>query len=530
MVVASCTLDTSGQGQGTGSGGAGATGGAGGEGGMSSTGGAGGLGGAGGQGGAAGQGGQGGGPEAVCGNGALEAGETCDDGNADQNDGCSPLCTLETPEDCPGTSVPLSPPGYIVQSTLLGRTHEREPSCGPANKPDLVYAVTPTVGGTLTATFQGANDKSLSIRSECSSAGLLAATEMLCISGVGTLSTSLWVHAGVTYYVIVDGDSPDFTLNLALMPCGDSMVEGLEDCDDPGDPTCIGCVRCDGAGEVLDPATKHCYRRETTNRNARDARVGCFAWGGDLVGISSQAEHDFILQTQGIGLTGDTWTGGRALAGGCAYTWVNGERWRSAWADNEPSNANDQCVQLWQTSGYRLDDRNCNDSIPSLCERVPVGGCGDGIVQPGEVCDDANTVAGDGCSPACRREVDCSGAGSFQDPVTGHCYRYQTTQATWAEAKADCEQMGGYLASIGSVEENTLIEQNINGGVWIGGWQSNLSATMVMWESPALWCQTLWDNNEPNSTTEDCVELRTNGRWNDADCGSDRGYVCEIPP
>ncbi|MCC6558996.1 MAG: C-type lectin domain-containing protein [Polyangiaceae bacterium] len=89
--------------------------------------------------------------------------------------------------------------------------------------------------------------------------------------------------------------------------------------------------------------------------------------------------------------------------------------------------------------------------------------------------------------------------------------------------------MGGYLASIGSVEEDTLITQHIAGGAWIGGWQGGLDS-LVIWEAPAPWCQLLWDGGEPNSNNEDCLELRTNGKWNDATCDSTRAYVCEIPP
>ena len=36
---------------------------------------------------------------------------------------------------------------------------------------------------------------------------------------------------------------------------------------------------------------------------------------------------------------------------------------------------------------------------------TPVGDCGNGVVDPGEQCDDGNTVSGDGCSSSCRLEV-----------------------------------------------------------------------------------------------------------------------------
>src|SRR5262249_16180922 len=38
--------------------------------------------------------------------------------------------------------------------------------------------------------------------------------------------------------------------------------------------------------------------------------------------------------------------------------------------------------------------------------KVTPPGCGDAIVQSGEQCDDGNTAAGDGCSPACQLEGD----------------------------------------------------------------------------------------------------------------------------
>ena len=36
---------------------------------------------------------------------------------------------------------------------------------------------------------------------------------------------------------------------------------------------------------------------------------------------------------------------------------------------------------------------------------TPVGNCGNGVVDPGEQCDDGNLVAGDGCSASCRLEA-----------------------------------------------------------------------------------------------------------------------------
>ena len=55
----------------------------------------------------------------------------------------------------------------------------------------------------------------------------------------------------------------------------------------------------------------------------------------------------------------------------------------------------------------------------SACERQPE--CGNGIVEPGEECDDQNTTSGDGCSSACHVETGwrCQGEPADCSPVCG---------------------------------------------------------------------------------------------------------------
>ena len=100
---------------GAGTGGAGGTGGMGGAG----TGGAGGMGvgGTGGTGGTGGAGGQGG-SSAACGNGQIEPGETCDDGNTMPADGCSSQCLLEPGTVC-GDAVDLLTAGQKQGNVLV---------------------------------------------------------------------------------------------------------------------------------------------------------------------------------------------------------------------------------------------------------------------------------------------------------------------------------------------------------------------------------------------------------------------------
>ncbi len=46
-----------------------------------------------------------------------------------------------------------------------------------------------------------------------------------------------------------------------------------------------------------------------------------------------------------------------------------------------------------------------------------VVGCGDGVVQAGEACDDGDSGVGDGCTPDCKLEVDIDGDGQYERPA-----------------------------------------------------------------------------------------------------------------
>jgi cysteine-rich repeat protein len=50
-------------------------------------------------------------PECICGDGVLDIGEQCDDGNLVNGDGCSALCEIEKPDDGQGCT-----PGYWKQA------------------------------------------------------------------------------------------------------------------------------------------------------------------------------------------------------------------------------------------------------------------------------------------------------------------------------------------------------------------------------------------------------------------------------
>jgi len=70
-------------------------------------------------------------PLPVCGNGILEEGEACDDGNTDPADGCGPLCVQESGWTC-SAPVASSAPASASVSPSPSTCTATHPSCGGA--------------------------------------------------------------------------------------------------------------------------------------------------------------------------------------------------------------------------------------------------------------------------------------------------------------------------------------------------------------------------------------------------------------
>ena len=70
------------------------------------------------------------------------------------------------------------------------------------------------------------------------------------------------------------------------------------------------------------------------------------------------------------------------------------------------------CVQTYQPSAEICDglDNNCDGKVDEGLSCAAV--CGNGILEPGEECDDGNTINGDGCSATCKVQPGFSCAGS----------------------------------------------------------------------------------------------------------------------
>ncbi|XP_062502150.1 hepatitis A virus cellular receptor 1-like [Corticium candelabrum] len=113
------------------------------------------------------------------------------------------------------------------------------------------------------------------------------------------------------------------------------------------------------------------------------------------------------------------------------------------------------------------------------------------------------------------------------------CYLLVSTRTSWDDAETDCVSKGGHLASIASVNENSVVlslrgtSSSDNRDAWIGLHDQVVENTFVWADGTNSTC-TNWDpeTNEPNDSG-DCVRIRSDGKWRDHGCSSLYRYVCE---
>ncbi|RYE93062.1 MAG: C-type lectin domain-containing protein, partial [Myxococcales bacterium] len=132
----------------------------------------------------------------------------------------------------------------------------------------------------------------------------------------------------------------------------------------------------------------------------------------------------------------------------------------------------------------------------------------------------------------------------------GHCYWMETStwNARWSERGKTCQDLGGYLASITSAEENEFVRKLHQGEVWVGGTDGNNAGDKNVgeytWVSGEPFAYKAWVVGEPNGAEanglscpfgvlkcyEHCLEQRGDGLWNDSICHATNDAVCELEP
>jgi cysteine-rich repeat protein len=166
-------------------------------------------------------------PSSPCGNGKIDPGEACDDGNAVEDDGCNSSCMPQggfPPGTCPGMPVHVWQKALTWNGTTTGfaLSYRANAACGGSTGStgsDRVYAITPHQTGVLQIDAKNPTfDVMLYARSDCTT----QASEVACTnaqSGSNPETFSIPVQSGTVVYLVVDGaTNATGTFTLSLTP------------------------------------------------------------------------------------------------------------------------------------------------------------------------------------------------------------------------------------------------------------------------------------------------------------------------
>jgi cysteine-rich repeat protein len=398
------------------------------------------------------------GPVPMCGNGVLDPSETCDDGNVAPNDSCTSSCTkarcgdgivqtgVETCDDgnrvdndaCRNNCGPLTCGDGIVQSPE---------TCDDGNADDADACLSSCVkavcgDGYLRAGVEQCDDGDSLDTNDC----VKGCRNARCGDG--------FTWAG--HEACDDGNTNDLDLcdnDCKLPVCGDGKVAGNEECDlgpDNGDRPAFLVTQPSGLRFGTNPLVRaksamsfYDYRSASSHtgfEQAEESRIYLYvdsATGrlslvlthgidfdssgtpqptaevqmdvtglpsGVAVEVADDNTTEFFSTVPGV--ASGRWVFGNNSDGGVLGAFPFPGSWKVVVTPRFIRG-----ITTWGWVTHTLARMSLKMDEPITIEAFAAGTacrktctipkCGDGILDGGEVCDDGNTVSGDGCSATC---------------------------------------------------------------------------------------------------------------------------------
>jgi cysteine-rich repeat protein len=315
---------------------------------------------------------------ALCGNGVIDPGEQCDDGNTAGGDSCSSTCQLEVCGNGIMDPGEQCDDGNLVNGDGCSSTCENE-----------------VCGNNIVDPGEQCDDGNLVDGDGCSS------TCQLEVCGNGVVGPGEQCDDGN----LDNGDGCSSTCQLEV--CGNNVVDPGEQCDDGnvvnGDGCSSNCQLEVCGNDVLDPG-EQCDDGNLDNGDGCSSTCRFEVCGNNVVDLGEQCDG----------------TDDAACAGACQVDCTcplpacgDGNVDPGEQCDDGNTTGGDGCSSTCKVEacgngimdpGEQCDDGNTTggDGCSSTCK---VEACGNGIMDPGEQCDDGNTTGGDGCSSTCKVEA-----------------------------------------------------------------------------------------------------------------------------
>jgi cysteine-rich repeat protein len=311
-----------------------------------------------------------------CGDGIVQSGEQCDDGATDNNGPCLMNCKTATCGD-----------GYVergVETCDDGNTVNSD-SCSNTCK-------SATCGDGITQSNEQCDDANTSNTDGC----LNDCTKARCGDG--------FVQAGVE--ACDDGNTNNddsCTNNCTVARCGDGFVQGTEQCDDGNAVNNDGCTnacKLPVCGDAIVQGTEQCDDGNTSNADLCTNSCTIARCGDGFVQGTEQCDDGNAVNNDGC-------TNGCKLPACGDGILQAGEQCDDGNASNTDACTN-ACKAATCGDGFvqagveQCDDGNTSntDSCTNACKPAA---CGDGYLQGTEACDDGNAVNTDACTNSCKK-------------------------------------------------------------------------------------------------------------------------------
>jgi cysteine-rich repeat protein len=347
-----------------------------------------------------------------CGNGRVDTGETCDDGNQTDGDGCSADCRSD--EKCAN--------GVIDDK--FGAGDRRNEACDDRNK-------IPGDGCSADCKSKevcGNGILDFTVGEVCDDGNVVAGDG--CSADCRSTET-----CGNGVIDRIKGEECDFAspdAGTRCSPecknqgCGNGIIDPGEACDDNNTSDGDGCSHDCLSTEICGNHIPDPFMGEVCDDGNRDGGDGCSADCRSLETCGNGITDRAIKPDGGFEICDD---GNRDAGDGCAADCKSTEACGNRIVDvavgevcDDGNRAGgDGCsadCRSNETCGNRIIDLTKRDGGIEQCDDGPAGStrcspacllryCGNGIPDPGEACDDGNQVSGDGCEPNCQLTGTC---------------------------------------------------------------------------------------------------------------------------
>uniref|UniRef100_A0A3P8UHD1 Phospholipase A2 receptor 1 n=1 Tax=Cynoglossus semilaevis TaxID=244447 RepID=A0A3P8UHD1_CYNSE len=241
------------------------------------------------------------------------------------------------------------------------------------------------------------------------------------------------------------------------------------------------------------------------------AQATCQAQGGNLLSISSLAEHRYIRdRLASVGVM--VWIGLNHLKDGRGWQWSDGAP--LSLVNFTTGIDNRQCGVYNSAFPGHWQSLSCESALPYICKKTPNN---TRRAEPMENWQYISTECVDGWWPH-----------------NGFCYKVlpKTEAGSWPDSSAACGSQGSNLTSLRSLSEVEMLLSllaNYSKEVWIG-LRRPISSPSVQWSDDSPVTLTLWHQYQPppNLTDTDlCAKVdREKGTWLLTSCDEQLPAVC----